>query len=221
VDYIGKYLGRFFGVFAGAFIGTYIVTKILGKGEIIGAIVGAYSFYFLGRWLGSLVSTTISGQLDMIVTIEEVHLDEIVIRKKLRTRFVSILYVFILSLIFVIIDLLFSYFDIRFNINPEYLPIARILGIVYSLFAFALSLFMKKRWMEKYQPITSRPEFIVGMIGLGISSIPVLCGFILFTVFGASIWEFCAFSVASSMVAIIWIIVTPMGQELNGEDHLS
>jgi hypothetical protein len=113
-------------------------------------------------------------------------------------------------LIFVIIGLLFSCFEIRGNFLPEYLTIARIVGIVYSLFAFALPWIMKMRWMEKYQPKTSRPEIIVGVLGLGISSIPVLSGFILFIAFGASIWELCAFAVASSVVAIIWVIINPM-----------
>jgi positive regulator of sigma E activity len=220
VDYIGKYLGRFFGSFAGAFMGDYIASMIFGKGELIGAIVGAYSFNFPGRWLGSLISTTISVQLDKVITIEEVHIEEVVIRKKPRTRFVSILYVFIVPLIFVIIGLLLSYFDIRGSFFSEYVTIARIIAIVYSLFGFAFPWLMKKHWMEKYQPSTSRPEVVVGVLGLAISVIPVLCGFILFIAFGASIWELCAFAVASSVVAIIWIITNPLEKNFNEKNDL-
>lgn len=206
VKFIGIYLGRFFGILIGGFLG-YEIADTFKQSDFIGFVVGALVFYFLGRWVGSKISTLIGTQLDKVISIPESQTTENVADTKSSSRFISIgfiLYGVVLPFLLVIIGLLMNYFDVPIGYLPELLPVSRIVVIVFSIFSICAPWLLKSRWTSKYQTLTSSPESIVYWLGLVFSIVPAVYGFVLFLAMGASIIELCFYAVASSIAAIIW-----------------
>jgi len=203
VKFIGLYLGRFFGIFIGGFIGARIA-YMLRQADIIGFIIGALALYFIGWWIGSKVSISIGGQLDKVFSISETQGLEKVVEAKPPNRFVLVLYIMVLPLLFVIIGLLINYFDIPVGYLVELLPISRIMVIALSIFSISYPWIMRKRWLMKFQSTTSSPESVTSWLGLSLSVVPAGYGIILFFAMGASLIELCFFAAASSVAAIIW-----------------
>lgn len=206
VKFIGIYLGRFSGILIGGFLG-YEIANTFKQSNFIGFVVGALAFYFLGRWIGSKISTLIGTQLDKVISIPESQTIENVADTKSASRLISIgfiLYGVVLPFLLVLIGLLMNYFDVPIGYLPELLPVSRIVVIVFSIFSICAPWLLKSRWISKYQTMASSPESIVYWLGLVFSIAPAVYGFVLFLAMGASIIELCFYAVASSIAAIIW-----------------
>src|SRR6266496_3253765 len=102
VKFIGIYFGRFYGLFAGAILGAEIA-----KG--IGTLVGALLFYFIGRWLGSKISISISHQIEDIFSIQYEQ-ENVIMNAAHPKRFFSTLYIVFFPLLFVSVAFLFNYY---------------------------------------------------------------------------------------------------------------
>jgi len=203
MKFIGIYLGRFFGIFVGGFLGVRI-SAILKQADLIGFIVGALAFYFAGRWIGSRVSTIIGGQLDKVFFVPET---EKIVEAKSSKGFFSIafaLYFVILPWLLVTVGLLMNYFDLPIGTLTEYLSISRIIAIALSAYSICAPWVLENRWLVKIQAVTSSPESAIFWLGLTLSIVPALYGFILFIAMGASILELSIFAAISSIAAIIW-----------------
>jgi hypothetical protein len=206
VKFIGIYLGRFFGIFIGGFLGGRIFNT-LELSTLIGFIIGALAFYFAGRWIGSRVSTLIGQQLEKIFDLPETQKPENIADVRSISRFAYIgfiIYGTILPFLLVLIGLSINYFDVPIGYLTELLPLARIIVIVLSIFSICSPWLMKNRWLNKYQTKTSSPESMVYLLGLILSIVPVIYGFLLFVAMGASIFELCLYAVISSVAAIFW-----------------
>jgi hypothetical protein len=204
--FIGIYLGRFFGIFIGGFLGAKILNTI-HQSEIIGFIVGALAFYFVGRWVGAKISFLIGKQLDKVFFISETQEVATMPEAKLTNRSVSIgfiLYGVALPFLLVISALLMIYIDVPVGYFPELLRISRIVVIVLSIFSIGSPWLLKNRWLNSYQIGTSSPNVIVYWLGLILSVVPVIYGFVLFIAMGASIFELCIYAVISFIAAILW-----------------
>jgi hypothetical protein len=197
--FIGFYFGRFFSLIIGGFLGFEIA-------QGIGAIIGAVSFYFIGRWLGPKVSFLICHLLDSNFSIADIS--EKVIAKP--SLLMVIAYAVIFPWFMVLSALLFKLANIQFaDTTAGWLPIARIVVIVISLYSLIAPWFLQKL-MSKNQ--MANFFFVKFWLGLVVSIIPVICGFMLFTM-GASIIEVGIFAAVSSLAAIIWSI------KANSEDQ--
>jgi hypothetical protein len=195
VKFIGMYFGRFYGLIAGAILGAEIA-----KG--IGAIVGALLFYYIGRWLGSKISISISKQIENVFALQEKQVGAAV-KATHSKKYFSTLYIVFFPLFFVFIAYLFNYYGIQINYPVGWLPIARAIAIVLSIFSIFYPWIMRRQWKAKILSNEVSPGFDVFWIGLTLSVVPVIYGFVLFFL-GASILELCFFAIASSGAAILW-----------------
>jgi hypothetical protein len=212
VKFIGLYFGRFFGIIIGGFLGARIA-EIFGQANIIGFIIGALALYFIGRWTGSKVSITIGKQLDKVVSIKEYQLQDKVLKITPLKRSFLFLFIVILPWLLVVIALLLNYIDIPGSYFVEWLPIARIIVIVLSIFAICYPWLMKKRWFIRFHTSKSSPESVISWLGLSLSIVPVVYGMVLFLGMGISIIELCLYAFASSTAAIVWSIFNPAVKE--------
>jgi len=203
VKFIGIYLGRFFGIFIGVFLGARI-SDVFKQSGIIGFIVGALVFYFAGRWIGPRVSSMIGRQLDKLFLVPEL---EKAIEAKPPSRFFSIgfaIYFVLLPWLLVVIGLLMNYFVFPIGTLTEYLSTSRFIAIALSVFSIFAPWLMANRMLVKFQAVTSSSESAVYWLGLTLSIVPTIYGFILFIVMGASIFELIIFASVSSIASIIW-----------------
>ena len=212
VKFIGRYHGRFFGLIIGGFLGLRIA-NVLGLEDIIFIVVGALALYFFGRGVGSEVSITISGQLDKLFSITETQQSQKVVEAKPPKRFLLALYIIVIPLLFVVTGLLINYFDIPIGYLNELLFISRIILIPLAILSICYPWLMRKRWLNKFQSTTSSPGLATSWMGLSMSVVPSVYGFILFVGMGASIMELCFFAASSSIAAIIWIANNPFIKE--------
>lgn len=206
VKFIGIYLGRFFGILIGGFLG-FEISDFLKQPTVIGSIVGALSLYFAGRWIGSKVSILMGNQLDKVFSIPESNEVGKIGDTKSSSRLVSasfFIYSLFFPLLFVVIGLLFNYLDVRIGYYPEILPISRIVVVVISIFSICSPWLLKNRWRNKYQTMTPLPGYMVYLLGLTLSIVPVFYGFVLFIGMGASIFELCFYALVSSIAAMLW-----------------
>lgn len=204
VKFIGLYYGRFFGIIIGGFWGGRIAL-ILRQADIIGFLIGALALYFIGRWIGPKVSIAIDNLLDKVVSIPEYQVQPIVLKTTPLIRFILFLSVAVLPWLLVVIALVLNYFDIPRTFFVEWLPIARIIVIVLSVYSICYPLLMKKGWLIKLRRKISSPESYIPLLGLSLSVVPVIYGMVLFLAMGTSIIELCVYAVISSTVAIVWI----------------
>jgi hypothetical protein len=195
VNFIGSYFGRFYGMVAGGLIGA-----VIAKG--IGAIAGAFGFYFIGRWAGARLGINLGQQLDKVFSIRDKQ-DSPMVRDTNLKRYFPAFYIVFTPLIFIILALLLDYYDILFTEPVSWLPIARAVAILLSLFVFLYPWAMRKQWATKKAVNKNLSGFDFNWIGLGLSAIPVVYGFALFFL-GASLLEMCCFAIASSASAAIW-----------------
>ncbi len=172
--------------------------------DIIGFIVGALAFYFAGRWVGSKTSITIGSLLDKVFSITKTEEQEKVVEAKPLISVFLAMYIVVLPLLFVVIALLLKYYDVPLGYHIEWLPISRLIAIALSLFSIGYPWLMRKRWLKRFQSITSSPETIISRLGLVLSIIPSTYGIILFVGMGATIIELCIFAMTSSFMALIW-----------------
>ncbi len=84
--------------------------------------------------------------------------------------------------------------------SPNALLTTRIIVIALSLFSLVAPWLIQSRMSQKQGPNSA---FSLFWIGLGLSFAPVIYGFLLFLL-GASLFELGAFTVVSSLAAIIW-----------------
>jgi hypothetical protein len=203
VKFIGRYQGGFFGIIIGGFLGAKIL-DLLGQTNFLGFIAGALGLYFAGRWIGPKVSYNIAGLLEKVAPIRVYQEQEIVIKAMPAKTASQFVFIIALPLAFVIIGLLLSYFEVPIGYMIEYLPIARIIVILLSIFVIIYPWLMKKRWRMKYKSSTSSPDSMVFWLGIPLSVVPAVYGFILFVGVGASFLELCCFALASTIAGIIW-----------------
>jgi len=196
-SFVGLYFGRFFGLIIGAFIGAQIA-----KG--IGAIVGALLFYFAGRWVGSKIGFFIGHLLDSNLPVADVT-EIVVAQPSPSKKWLVIAYAAIFPLLWVLIAFFFKFIGIQFADTPaDWLPTARIIVIVFSVFSLIAPWLLQKRMPQNQMSYSMFGAFGLGLV---LSVIPVVYGFFLFTM-GASIIELGVFAVISSLAAIIWSIKT-------------
>jgi MFS family permease len=212
VKFIGFYLGRFFGILIGGFLGVRI-TNLMGVASILGFIVGALALYFVGRWIGPIVSITIGSQLDTMFSLTETHELEKSVEAKPPKKFFLVLYGVVLPLLFLVIGLLINCLDIPVSHLVELLPISRIIAIVFSILSIGFPWLIRKRWLIKFQSNTFSPESVTPWLGLAFSVVPSVYGFALFIGMGASTIELCFFTMTSSIAAIIWSVSDPTLKE--------
>jgi hypothetical protein len=208
VTFIGIYLGRFFGLLIGGFVGAQIFEAINQSG-IIGLIVGALALYFAGRWIGSKVSMQIGKQLERVFYVPGTQISEKIVDIKSTNRFAVIgfiMYGVLLPILLVIVGLLRNYFKVLISGFTEWLSISRLVVIALSIFSVGYPWLMRKRWLTKFQSKMSSPESAIYWAGLVFSIIPVVYGFLLFIIMGASILELCVYAIVSSVAAILWSI---------------
>jgi len=214
VKFIGLYLGRFFGIFIGGFLGASIANLVTPRFVFLGFIIGALSFYFVGRWIGAKISFTISGQLDKVVSIIEIEQPLVSIEKEsLFKGFVLVIYIVILPLLFVIIAVLINYSGIHINSLIELLPGARIFALGLIVFSLFYHWFIRKRSLMRAQTQTTLSESTIYWLGLSFSIVPLVYGFFLFLVFGASITELCIYAFITSISGIVWNASNPQVNE--------
>jgi hypothetical protein len=106
-------------------------------------------------------------------------------------------------LFFVVVSLMINYFDIPVGYLPELLSFTRIIAIALSIISLMYPWLTQRNGSLKIN-ITSFPESGKTLIGLGLSFVPALYGFVLFIAMGASIVEVCLFALASSISALVW-----------------
>jgi hypothetical protein len=99
-----------------------------------------------------------------------------------------------------------NYFDVPIGHLTELLPLSRIVVIVLSIFSICSPWLMKNRWLNKYQTKTSSPASSVYLLGLILSIVPTIYGFLLFIAMGASIFELFIYAVVSSIAAVLWSV---------------
>jgi len=205
VKFIGLYLGRFFGILIGGFLGVRIANLVMQRLEFVGFIIGALSFYFVGRWIGATISFAISGQLDKVISIIENEQPLVSVEKaSLFKRIALIIYTVVLPLLFVIIGVLINYLGIDFDTFVEFLPAARIFAVVLIVISLFYPWFITKRLLIKPQINISSSKAVFYWLGLSLSIVPLVYGFFLFLVFGASIIELCVYALISSIAGIVW-----------------
>lgn len=203
--FVGFYYGRFFGLIIGAFIGSQIA-----KG--IGAIIGALTLYFAGRWIGSKVGFLIGHILDSNLPVADIQEKDIAKSSPSKKLFV-VIYAAIFPLLIMLLALFFILNDIKFvGLSTNWLPTARIIVIALSLVSIVSPWLIQKRMLQNQ---ILNPIFNVFWLGLGLSVIPAIYGFILFTM-GASMIELGFFAIASSLAAIIWSIKTSVENQKAG-----
>ncbi len=203
--FVGFYYGRFFGLIIGAYIGSHIA-----KG--IGAIIGALTLYFAGRWIGSKVGFLIGHILDSNLPVADIQEKDIAKSSPSKTLFV-VIYAAIFPFLIMLLALFFVLNDIKFvGLSTDWLPTARIIVIALSLFSIVSPWLIQKHMLPNQ---VSNPAFNIFWLGLGLSVIPAIYGFVLFTM-GASMIELGVFAIASSLAAIIWSIKTSVKNQKAG-----
>jgi hypothetical protein len=202
VKFIGIYLGRFYGLLIGGFLGARIA-GMFRQADIIGFMIGALAFYFAGRWVGSKTSITIGNLLDKVFSFTKADEQEKVVEAKPLKDIFLALYIVVLPLLFVVIALLLNYYDVPIGYLVEWLPISRIIVIALSIFSIASPWLIRKRGL-KFQSTAALSESTISWLGVTLSIIPAVYGFILFVAMGASIIELCLFAITSFFAAIIW-----------------
>jgi len=193
---LGMYHGRIICFIAGVAIGSSLANGI-------GAIVGALLFYFLGRWLGPVISIGIANQIEKNFQIPEKQEAEVHSVSSKKSIF-PLAYYLLLPLFFVLLAYLFKYFDIQSDIASEYLPFARMIVIALSVFSIGAPWLLKNHL--KITPQTDNKNVIdLSLLGMAFSIVPVIYGFFLFMM-GATILELASFAGISIISGVIWLL---------------
>ena len=209
VKFIGFYLGRFFGLIFGGFLGARIA-DMFRQAEIIGILAGALALYFTGRWIGSGLSATVSGQLDKVFALLGTQEPERSEEAKPLEKSFRVLYIVVLPLLFAVIGLFINYFRIPVGPLFEWLPISRIIAIALSILAIGYPWLMRRRGSIKFESAASSQRPVIPWLGLSLSFLPAVYGWILFIGMGASVIELCLFAATSSIAALIWSANDPI-----------
>ena len=210
----GLFQGRLGGLFVGGMAGFEI-------GNGIGAILGALIFYFLGLWIGPKVSKEIANWIERNYDVLEVQTDQVA--PKERGIFPSA-YVLLFPFVFVIFGFLLKGIPIDVDFDPQYLPVARIVAVMFSLLTIG-SLYWIKYLMVREMKIKETPAIDLLFIGTFFSVAPMIYGFILFLI-GASLFEFIIFAGVSEIAGIIWLVyesrnrIEELPQLESEEDHV-
>jgi hypothetical protein len=212
VRFLGAYHGRFYGLILGALLGAGIA-KLLNFETFAGSILGALPFYFLGRWVGTKVSSAIGGQLEKIFVIPEFHAQENVSQSRSPKKAFLIVTIMALPWLLVLVAWMMEYFQIPIDYLTELLSVARIFVIGLSVFVIGYPWLMRTSWLKKYSSNSSSLTWMTSWLGMFFSIVPSFYGFILCLLMGASIFELCLFTLASSIAATVWIIFNPMPSE--------
>ncbi len=205
MKFMGSYLGRYFGLVIGGFLGAQIL-KLVGQKDLLGFFIGAIIFYYVGRWVGSMVSIAIAGQVDKMYLFSGLIEPENIVEQKASSALPKISFIIycIIPIIFVIFGFLIVYFGIQVGWMSEYLSTARFVAIILSIGTIIYPWIMRKRWLLKSAITTAQPESTVYLLGLTASIAPSLYGFTLFIAMGISVTELCVYEVVSMIAIIIW-----------------
>ena len=150
----GLFQGRLGGLFVGGMAGFEI-------GNGIGAILGALIFYFLGLWIGPKASKEIANWIERNYDVLEVQTDQVA--PKERGIFPSA-YVLLFPFVFVIFGFLLKGIPIDVDFDPQYLPVARIVAVMFSLLTIG-SLYWIKYLMVREMKIMETPAIDLLFIG--------------------------------------------------------
>lgn len=209
VKFIGLYHGRFYGLILGALLGAGIA-KLLNFETFAGSIVGALPFFFLGRWVGTKVSSAIGGQLEKIFVIPEFHAQENAFQPRASKNTFLIVSIMALPWLFVLVAWMMEYFEIPIDYLAELLSVARIFVIGLSVVVISYPWLMRAGWLKKYSSNSSSLAWMTSWLGMVFSIVPSIYGFILCLLMGASLLELCLFVLASTIAALVWLIFNPM-----------
>ena len=201
--FVGMYLGRFFGLILGAYAGA----RLAG---LVGAIAGGVLLYFAGRWVGPELSKLIGHLLEHNLPANDAA-GFLANRPLPARRLLITLYAVVFPLLLLLVAVYLRGADITFEGFPTgWLPTARWVVIAISMYSLAAPWLIKRRMSKNPKPI---PFIDMFWVDLGLSLVPAIYGFILFTL-GASIVELGIFAAVSSVAAIYWSIKTKtVGQE--------
>lgn len=207
--FIGNYFGRFFGLLIGGLLG-YEFARLIHLSIAIGILAGALGFYFVGRMIGSQVSILIGRQLDKIFSVAETPALE---KTSLATTLMKISYagaVAVVPLSLVVTGFLLSNIGFPVDSYVEWLPTARIVVTVFSIFSISLLWLIRRRSLDGLQTGGMPPEVSKYIFGLTVSILPAVYGFILFVVIGATVTELILFALTTSVTTIVWTAYNPV-----------
>jgi hypothetical protein len=178
-------------------------------GGILWAIVGAISLYFLTGRIGAKISSALGSQLDRRFFPKE---EAESISRVRPTGLLLIVYGAVVPALFVLIAIALNRYAVPTSEYSEVLSTARIVVILLSLFSIVLPWLLGSRRLKPATSAIAR-ENAIFILGIGLSITPVVYGFFLFIVFGASIVELSIFAVVSSLTAILWSANTKIKQQ--------
>jgi len=213
IEYAVKFIGRYLGCFYGLLIGSVLGLKVgafFRQGNVIGIFSGAIILYFVGRWIGGRLSLVLGNQIAKVFIIEEPQQLKPTMKHKGLYKFLVLFYIFIVPLLYIVTGLMINWLEIPIGYLTELLPISRIIAIVLSIVVISYTWFMRKRERINLMIDTTKQDRTFFWLGLIISSVPGVYGFILFIAMGASILELCCFALASSIASIVWVIKNPI-----------
>jgi MFS family permease len=200
IKVVGMMPARLVGFFTGSILG-------LEFADTIGAIIGGILFYFLGRWLGPILSSRISDSIENIFHVDAVP--PIEDRKIFPIkRALSIIYFLVLPILFLLVALLLQHYGALGDNNFQYLNVAKTVAFVISIITISIPYFLKSVVIQGF---TDRKSSIINQdltmyfLGIAFSTIPTILGFVLF-IYGGSIYEMGLYIFLSVLAGTVWTI---------------
>jgi len=190
--FTGSYLARFYGILLGFFLGAEIAGWM-------GAIAGAVLLYIAGRWAGSRLSESIGAGLAGRFVLEKLEVQPS-IEEKVSKRWRWVILAALYPALVVLAVVMMSNFGMQdYGIPQEWLPIARIIIIVLTIFEVSAPWFFQKVAEKSHQEC----QINLFRFGLAASLTPAVFGFFLF-VCGGTTFEVIVLGLISSGSAMFW-----------------
>ena len=208
----GMLLGNLVGLLLGGILGGRY-------GGLFWGIVGAIGLYLIVGWIGAKISSAIGSQLNTLLPSMEQADSDSTIRSIRPNALLLLFYSVIAPALFVLIAMLMNSSGVPVSEYSEALPTARIVVIVLSLISILLPWLLRTRSMMKTTTNVVARENAIFILGMACSAAPVIYGFSLFLVFGASIIELSIFAVSSSLALILWTANTKLRQQKVNEEN--
>jgi hypothetical protein len=208
----GLLLGHVVGLLLGGILGGRY-------GGVIGGVVGIVILYLLVGRIGAKISFAIGNQLDRLSPPTEQGDTDSTIRSLRPNALLLTLYSVIAPALFLLIAMLINSSGVPVSEYSEALSIARIVVIALLLISILFPWLLRTRSMMKPATNVVAQENAIFILGMAFSITPVIYGFFLFLVFGASIIELSIFAVTSSLAAILWSANTKLRQQKANEEN--
>jgi hypothetical protein len=209
VHFIGRYHGRFSGMLLGGMSGAKLAAGF-HQSAALGGLIGALLLYIGGRSIGPKVSLFVSKLLDTKFVIKRTPAHPKQPKGPSYLPYMIVASVASLPILFTIIGLSADRWGIHINDYSHYLPAARIIGTVLSLYALSFPWMINQGWLLKARPVAIPRQEAMYVLGLTFSVVPALYGFILFFAFGATRIEFLVFEAAAMLAIVVWLRSHPI-----------